>query len=91
MTKRGYFITNGVPRVIINQVIRKPGAYFQESKNKLIKSDKLQINRQLYVDLISQRGTWLRLEIDKRNKIWAKMKKKPTYSGFTITSNIWYQ
>lgn len=77
MTKRGYFITNGVPRVIINQVIRKPGAYFQESKNKLIKSNKTQINRQLYVDLISHRGTWLRLEIDKRNKIWAKMKKSP--------------
>lgn len=77
MTKRGYFITNGVPRVIINQVIRKPGAYFQESKNKLIKSHKTQINRQLYVDLISHRGTWLRLEIDKRNKIWAKMKKSP--------------
>ena len=77
MTKRGYFINNGVPRVIINQVIRKPGAYFQESKNTLIKSNKLQINRQLYVDLISHRGTWLRLEIDKRNKIWAKMKKSP--------------
>lgn len=88
MTKRGYFITNGVPRVIINQIIRKPGVYFQESKNKIIKLNKLQINRQIYVDLISQRGTWLRLEIDKRKKIWARMKKSPRIPALLLLQTI---
>lgn len=88
MTKRGYFITNGVPRVIINQVIRKPGAYFHESKNKIIKSNKVKINRQIYVDLISQRGTWLRLEIDKRKKIWARMKKSPRIPALLLLQTI---
>ena len=30
MTKRGHFILNGAPRVIINQIIRSPGIYYQE-------------------------------------------------------------
>ena len=75
MTKRGHFIINGVPRVIINQVVRQSGIYHQQITSKLIKSNKVQIERRFYVDLISQRGTWLRLEIDKRKKIWARMKK----------------
>ena len=88
MTKRGYFIINGVPRVIINQIVRKPGAYFQESKNKLITSNQVQFNKSLYVDLISQRGTWLRLEIDKRRKIWAKMKKSPRIPALLLLQSI---
>ena len=88
MTKRGYFITNGVPRVIINQITRKPGVYFQESKNKLIKSNKMQFDRHIYVDLISQRGAWLRLEIDKRRKIWAKMKKSPRIPALLLLQAI---
>jgi DNA-directed RNA polymerase subunit beta len=32
MTKRGNFILNGAPRVIVNQLIRSPGIYYQEKK-----------------------------------------------------------
>ena len=88
MTKRGYFIINGVPRVIINQVIRKPGVYFQESKDKIIKSNKIDFDRNLYVDLISQRGNWLRLEMDKRQKIWAKMKNSPKIPVLLLLQTI---
>ncbi len=73
MTKRGHFIINGSPRIIINQMIRSPGIYYQEvvDKNK---------KRTYYADLISYRGTWLRLEIDKKKAIWARMKKTPKVS-----------
>jgi DNA-directed RNA polymerase subunit beta len=73
MTKRGHFIINGSPRIIINQMIRSPGIYYQEvvDKNK---------KRSYYADLISYRGTWLRLEIDKKKAIWARMKKTPKVS-----------
>ena len=69
MTKNGHFIINGSPKIIMNQIIRSPGIYFQ----KLIKQD-----QQIFysADLIAERGTWLRLEIDSKNfEIWAKMKK----------------
>ena len=73
MTKRGNFILNGAPRVIVNQLIRSPGIYYQEiiDKNK---------KRTYYADLISYRGTWLRLETDKKKCIWARMKKTPKIS-----------
>lgn len=72
MTKRGHFIINGSPRIIINQIIRSPGIYYQEVFDKK--------KRRYYADLISSRGTWLRLEIDKKKAIWAKMKKTPKIS-----------
>lgn len=88
MTKRGYFIINGVPRVIINQVVRQSGIYHQQITSKLIKSNKVQIERRFHVDLISQRGTWLRLEIDKRKKVWARMKKTPRIPALLLLHSI---
>nr|UXE31123.1 RNA polymerase beta subunit [Ostreobium quekettii] len=88
MTKRGHFIINGIPRVIINQVIRQSGIYHQQITQKLIKSSKIQIERRFYIDLISQRGTWLRLEIDKRKKIWARMKKTPRIPALLLLQSI---
>ena len=73
MTKNGHFIVNGSPRLILNQIIRRPGIYFKEIKKN---------DNSIYVaDFIAQRGTWLRLEIDAKNKlpytrkIWAKIKR----------------
>ena len=88
MTKRGHFIINGIPRVIINQIIRQSGIYHQQITNRLIKSNKVQIERRFYIDLISQRGTWLRLEIDKRKKIWARMKKTPRIPALLLLQSV---
>lgn len=88
MTKRGYFIINGVPKVLINQIIRQPGIYHQQITQKLIKSNRIQIDRRVYVDLISHRGTWLRLEIDKRKKVWARMKKTPRIPALFLLQSI---
>ena len=73
MTKRGHFILNGSPRVIINQMVRSPGIYYQQVVHKNKK-------RTYYADLISHRGAWLRLETDKKRKVWARMKKTPKVS-----------
>jgi len=73
MTKRGHFILNGSPRVIVNQMVRSPGIYYQQviHKNKI---------RTHYADLISHRGAWLRLETDKKARIWVRMKKTEKFS-----------
>lgn len=73
MTKRGHFIINGSARVIVNQLVRSPGIYYQQAIDITKK-------KTVYADLISQRGAWLRLEIDKKKRVWAKMKKTPKIS-----------
>ena len=81
MTKRGHFILNGCARVIVNQMIRSPGIYYQKKiyENFTDKwSEKPEnIFTRYYADLICNRGTWLRIEMDKYNKIWAQMKRIP--------------
>ena len=68
MTERGHFILNGSPRVIINQLVRSPGIYYQQR----IASDG---EKTFHADLIPQRGAWLRLEVDKKGNLWARMKR----------------
>ena len=71
MTKHGHFIFNGSPRVLMNQMIRSPGVYFQ----KIDKPAKKSI---FCADFIAKRGAWLRLEADtKKGEIWAKLKRVP--------------
>ena len=83
MTKRGHFILNGAPRVIMNQIIRSPGIYYQEITHEASKTKKYWETdenpplpyKRYYADLICLSGTWLRLEIDKEKNIWAQTKK----------------
>nr|YP_009105256.1 beta subunit of RNA polymerase [Pedinomonas tuberculata]AIT93929.1 beta subunit of RNA polymerase [Pedinomonas tuberculata] len=70
MTKRGHFIINGCPRVIINQLIRSPGVYFL----KRFDSQQKEI---FYADFICERGAWLRIEMDSEERIWARLKRTP--------------
>jgi DNA-directed RNA polymerase subunit beta len=86
MTKRGHFILNGAPRVVVNQIIRSPGIYYGEKFNENY-SDKWSQKpensyKRYYADLICLRGTWLRLEIDKDKNVWAQMKKGPKIPVF---------
>lgn len=81
MTKRGHFLINGAPRVIMNQIVRSPGIYYHQKfeetleENSTNKAD--QIAERFYADFICERGTWLRLEMDKEKAIWAQFKKGP--------------
>jgi DNA-directed RNA polymerase subunit beta len=81
MTKRGHFIINGAARVIVNQIIRSPGIYYQTKIYENFTSQWEQkaesFYERHYADLICQRGTWLRLEIDRDKKIWAQTKRGP--------------
>ena len=76
MTSNGHFIVNGLPRMVMSQIVRCPGVYFK----KLFRSENP--NSGYYVaDFIAHRGTWLRLETDlKPGKIWVKMKNEAPIS-----------
>nr|AYQ94166.1 beta subunit of RNA polymerase protein a [Borodinellopsis texensis] len=90
MTKRGHFILNGAARVIVNQILRSPGIYYQqklyEAEIRQQKSEKKSIvtYKRYYADLICLRGTWLRIEIDKNKNIWAQTKKGPKIPIFWL-------
>ena len=73
MTKRGHFIVNGSPRVVINQLVRSPGVYFHERTWGFGKRKK----RTVYADFVSRRGAWLRIQTDKEGNTWARLKKTP--------------
>ena len=81
MTKHGHFILNGVARVIVNQIVRSPGVYFQQKNIEIFTSkwsEKPEVtSNRSYADIICLKGTWLRLEVDKEKCIWAQMKKGP--------------
>jgi DNA-directed RNA polymerase subunit beta len=68
MTERGTFIINGSPRVIVNQIVRSPGIYYKAEFNKE--------NQKTFTGtIISNRGSWFRLETDKDGYVWAKIDK----------------
>ncbi len=66
MTDNGTFIINGAERVIISQLVRSPGAYFDETRDK---SDKLLYSSQI----IPNRGAWLEYETDSNDILWVRV------------------
>ena len=66
MTDNGTFIINGAERVIISQLVRSPGAYFDIVRDK---SDK-----DLYFSqIIPNRGAWLEYETDVNDLLWVRV------------------
>ena len=72
MTKRGHFILNGSPRVIVNQIARCPGLYFQEKRRGVGFEQEVRVS----ADLIPQRGPWLRIQSDWEGRFWARLKRE---------------
>ena len=70
MTDKGTFIINGTERVVVSQLVRSPGVYFERSVDKT--SD-----RDVYVArIIPSRGAWLEFEIDKKDLVGVRLDRK---------------
>ncbi len=70
MTERGTFIINGTERVVVSQLVRSPGAYFERTADKTSDKD-------IYTaKLIPSRGAWLEFEIDKRDMVGVRVDRK---------------
>nr|YP_010485042.1 RNA polymerase beta subunit [Hypnea cervicornis]UVW80736.1 RNA polymerase beta subunit [Hypnea cervicornis] len=81
MTNRGTFIISGTERVIINQIVRSPGIYY---KKELDKNDK-----HIYsASLISNRGSWLKFEIDAKNQMWVRIDKTHKVNAYIFLRAI---
>lgn len=68
MTDRGSFVINGVERVVVNQLIRSPGAFFTMNYSK---------GKKMFgAKIIPNRGAWIELEMDVEGVIWVKIDRK---------------
>ena len=72
MTNSGTFITNGVQRVVVNQMHRSPGVFFDHDKGKSHASGKLLFNCRV----IPNRGSWLDFEFDVKDLLYFRIDRK---------------
>ncbi len=70
MTRKGTFVINGTERVVVSQLVRSPGVYFDRSLDKT--SD---VNV-FSVKVIPSRGAWLEFDVDKRSTVGVRIDRK---------------
>jgi len=70
MTPKGTFVINGTERVVVSQLVRSPGVYFDRSLDKTSDKD-------VYAcKIIPSRGAWLEFEVDKRDTVGVRIDRK---------------
>jgi len=86
MTPSGTFVVNGVERVVVNQMHRSPGVFFDHDKGKTHSSGKLLFNCRI----IPGRGSWLDFEFDPKDILFFRIdrKKKLPISTFLFSLGL---
>jgi len=72
MTSNGTFIVNGTERVIVSQMHRSPGVFFDHDKGKSHSSGKLLFAARI----IPYRGSWLDIEFDAKDIVYARIDRR---------------
>ncbi|MEV1331231.1 DNA-directed RNA polymerase subunit beta [Micromonospora costi] len=70
MTPKGTFIINGTERVVVSQLVRSPGVYFDKQPDKTSDRDLSSVK------VIPSRGAWLEFDIDKRDTVGVRIDRK---------------
>ena len=70
MTDRATFIINGTERVVVSQLVRSPGVYFERSTDKT--SDREVVSSKI----IPSRGAWLEFDVDKNDVVSVRIDRK---------------
>jgi DNA-directed RNA polymerase subunit beta len=70
MTDKGTFIINGTERVVVSQLVRSPGVYFDTSVDKTTDKDVF------VAKVIPSRGAWLEFDVDKRDTVGVRIDRK---------------
>jgi len=84
MTKDGSFVVNGTERVVVSQLHRSPGVFFDHDKGKTHSSGKV-----LYAGrIIPYRGSWLDYEFDAKDLIFARIDRKRKFPATAILKSL---
>ncbi|OYN95431.1 DNA-directed RNA polymerase subunit beta [Enemella evansiae] len=70
MTDKGTFVINGTERVVVSQLVRSPGVYFEQTPDKTSDKDIFTCK------VIPSRGAWLEFEVDKRDMVGVRLDRK---------------
>src|SRR6476646_9142272 len=70
MTNKGTFIINGTERVVVSQLVRSPGVYFDHAEDKTTDKDVYSVK------IIPSRGAWLEFDVDKRDTVGVRIDRK---------------
>src|SRR6516164_4579942 len=85
MTKNGTFVINGTERVIVSQMHRSPGVFFDHDKGKTHSSGKY-----LYAArVIPYRGSWLDFEYDAKDLVYVRIDRRRKLPATTLLLALW--
>ncbi|MFH1480019.1 MAG: DNA-directed RNA polymerase subunit beta [Pseudomonadota bacterium] len=80
MTRRGTFIINGTERVVVSQLHRSPGVFFDHDKGKTHPSGKLLYSARI----IPMRGSWLDFEFDPKDLLYVRIDRRRKFPATTF-------
>jgi len=80
MTKNGTFIINGTERVVVSQLHRSPGVFFEHDKGKTHASGKLLYSARI----IPYRGSWLDFEFDARDILYVRIDRRRKFHATVL-------
>ena len=84
MTNDGSFVVNGTERVVVSQLHRSPGVFFDHDKGKTHASGKV-----LYAArIIPYRGSWLDYEFDAKDLIYSRIDRKRKFPATAILKSL---
>jgi len=86
MTDRGTFIVNGTERVIVSQLHRSPGVFFDHDKGKTHSSGKLLYSARI----IPLRGSWLDFEFDPKDLLYVRIDRRRKFPVTTFLKALGY-
>jgi DNA-directed RNA polymerase subunit beta len=80
MTNHGTFVINGTERVIVSQLHRSPGVFFDDDKGKTHSSGKLLFKARV----IPYRGSWIDLEFDAKDTIYVRIDRRRKFHASVL-------
>lgn len=86
MTDTGSFIVNGTERVVVSQMHRSPGAFFEHDKGKTHSSGKLLHSARI----IPYRGSWLDFEFDPKSMLYCRIDRSPKIHATIVLYALGY-
>ncbi|MCK5727581.1 MAG: DNA-directed RNA polymerase subunit beta, partial [Methylococcales bacterium] len=86
MTDNGTFVINGTERVIVSQLHRSPGVFFDHDKGKTHSSGKLLFNARV----IPYRGSWLDFEFDHKDAVYVRIDRRRKIPATILLRSLGY-
>lgn len=86
MTETGSFVVNGTERVVVSQLHRSPGVFFEHDKGKTHSSGKLLYSARI----IPYRGSWLDFEYDPKDVVYARIDRRRKLPATIILRALGY-